>query len=100
MTTENGSNSPARDRLRSFVERIEACEEQKSDIAIEIRAILNEAKSEGYDTKILRAVIKRRKAGEQATREFDQLLELYEGTIGGQMNLFEKRAEELRDVSV
>lgn len=97
--TENGANSPPRARLRSFVERIEACEEQKRDIGIEVTAIYAEAKGEGYDAKILRAVIKRRKAGEQATREFDELLELYESTLGGQMNLFEKRAEELREVS-
>lgn len=97
--TENGSNSPARDRLRSFVERIETCEEQKRDLSIEVTAIYREAKGEGYDAKILRAVIKRRKAGEQATREFDEMIELYEGAIAGQMNLFERRAEELRDVS-
>ena len=50
------------DRLRSLIERIERLEEEKAAIASDIRDIFAEAKSAGFDVKIMRAVIKLRKS--------------------------------------
>ena len=76
----------AHERLKSFVERLEAVEDEITDRRIDLRAIYAEAKGEGFDTKILRKVIARRRKDEQARREEDELLELYESAIG-QMKL-------------
>ena len=51
----------AADRLRSLVERIERLEEEKKALSSDIRDIFAEAKSAGFDVKIMRAVIKLRK---------------------------------------
>lgn len=48
----------AADKLRSLIERIERLEEEKNDINRDIRDIFAEAKSVGFDVKIMRAVLK------------------------------------------
>jgi uncharacterized protein (UPF0335 family) len=41
------------EQLRLFMERIERLEEEKKGIADDIRDVFSEAKSQGYDTKII-----------------------------------------------
>ncbi|MBQ9236050.1 MAG: DUF2312 domain-containing protein [Alphaproteobacteria bacterium] len=67
----------AADRLRSLVERIERLEEEKKALAGDIRDIYAEAKSAGFDTKIMKAVIKLRKMNAADREEQDQLLDVY-----------------------
>ena len=73
----------AADRLRSFVERIESEEERKKEHADAVKDIYQQAKSDGYDVKILRAIIRRRRMDRQEVQEHDELLELYEANLGG-----------------
>lgn len=65
------------DRLRSLVERIERLEEEKKGILSDIRDIYAEAKSAGYDCKIIREIIKLRKmnVADRDNQEF--LLDTY-----------------------
>lgn len=72
----------AADRLRSFIERIERLEEEKAAIAGDIREVYAEAKGTGFDTKIMRQIVKLRKMDEAARQEQDELLELYKRAIG------------------
>ena len=65
------------DRLRSLIERIERLEEEKSDIASDIRDIFAEAKSAGFDTKIMKQIIKLRKMNAADRDEQEFLLETY-----------------------
>ena len=58
----SGHNSVAADKLRSLVERIERLDQEKRDLSEDIRDIYKEAKSAGYDTKALRALIADTKA--------------------------------------
>lgn len=67
----------AADRLRSLVERIEHLEEEKKALSGDIRDIYAEAKSAGFDTKIMKAVIKLRKMNAADREEQDQLLDVY-----------------------
>lgn len=67
----------AADRLRSLVERIERLEEGKKAIGSDIRDIFAEAKSAGFDVKIMRAVIKLRKMNAADRDEQEFLLETY-----------------------
>lgn len=64
-------------RLRSLVERIEHLEEEKRALSGDIRDIYAEAKSAGFDVKIMRAVIKLRKMNAADREEQDQLLDVY-----------------------
>jgi uncharacterized protein (UPF0335 family) len=64
-------------KLKSFVERIERLETEKSDLAADIREVFAEAKGNGFDTKIMRQVIKLRKMEEPDRKEQDELLDLY-----------------------
>ncbi len=80
MSDEN--NNPevggiAVDRLRSLIERIERLEEEKAAIGSDIRDIFAEAKSAGFDVKIMRAVIKLRKMNAADRDEQEFLLDTY-----------------------
>lgn len=69
-------------RLKSFIERIERLTEEKQGIADDIKDIYAEAKGVGFDAKILRKVVARRKMDAEKRREEDELLELYCSAIG------------------
>ena len=72
----------ARDQLRSFIERIERLEEEKKTIADDIKDVYGEAKSTGFDTKILKKVIQIRKQDKDERMEQEALLELYMAALG------------------
>ena len=65
------------DRLRSLIERIERLDEEKAAIASDIRDIFAEAKSAGFDVKIMKTVIKLRKMNAADRDEQELLLETY-----------------------
>lgn len=75
QTTEIGGI--AADRLRSLIERIERLEEEKAAIASDIRDIFAEAKSAGFDVKIMRVVLKLRKMNAADRDEQEFLTETY-----------------------
>lgn len=65
------------DRLRSIVERVERLEEEKAGIVSDIKDVMTEAKSAGFDVKAIRAVIKLRKMNAADRDEQEILLETY-----------------------
>ena len=65
------------DRLRSLIERIERLEEEKKAIAGDIRDIFAEAKSAGFDVKVMREILKLRKMHAADRDEKELLLETY-----------------------
>ena len=72
----------AADRLRSFIERIERLEEEKAALAADIKEVFAEAKGTGFDTKIMRQVIRLRKMEQADRMEQEELLDLYKRAIG------------------
>lgn len=72
----------AGDLLRSFVERIERLEEEKKAIADDIREIYAEAKGNGFDSKILRQVVRLRKLDKSERMEQEAILDLYMHALG------------------
>jgi uncharacterized protein (UPF0335 family) len=70
------------DRLRLLIERIERLEEEKKGIADDIGDVYSEAKAVGYDTKIMRQIIKLRKMKPDDRSEADMLLETYKAALG------------------
>lgn len=71
----------AADRLRSLVERIERLEEEKKAISSDIRDIFAEAKSAGFDVKIMREILKLRKKNAADRDEAEHLLDLYKKAL-------------------
>jgi uncharacterized protein (UPF0335 family) len=67
----------AAEKLKSFVERIERLESEKTELAGDIREVYAEAKGNGFDTKIMRQVIRLRKMEVADRREQDELLDIY-----------------------
>lgn len=78
------TESVAKDQLRAFVERIERMEEEKKAISDDIREIYSEAKGNGFDTKVLRMIIKIRKRDASERMEQEALLDLYMAALGMQ----------------
>jgi uncharacterized protein (UPF0335 family) len=71
----------AGERLRSFLERIERLEAEKKELGGDIKEIYSEAKGAGFDTKIMRQLIRLRKMEVADRREQDELLEIYRRAV-------------------
>ncbi len=83
----------ARDQLKSFIDRIERMEVEKKAISDDIRDIYGEAKSSGFDSKILRKVIAIRKQDADKRAEEEAILDLYLVSLGmKQGDLFDEAA--------
>ena len=67
----------AADRLRSIVERIERLVEERNALGSDIKDIFTEAKSAGFDTKVLRVILKIRKQEPAEVEEQETLLDVY-----------------------
>ena len=76
-----GHNSAGED-LRLLIKRIETLEEEKKGIADDIKDIYTEAKARGYDTKILRQIVRICKMAKDDRNEHFALLDTYAKALG------------------
>jgi uncharacterized protein (UPF0335 family) len=72
----------AKDQLRSIIERIERLEEERTALTADIREVYAEAKGNGFDTKILRQVVRLRKLDRADRQEQEAILDLYMSALG------------------
>jgi uncharacterized protein (UPF0335 family) len=72
----------AADRLRSLIDRIERLEEERKALGNDIKDIYQEAKSAGFDVKVLRTLIRMRKQEAAEIEEQETLLDLYRRALG------------------
>jgi uncharacterized protein (UPF0335 family) len=72
----------AADQLRLFIERVERLEEEKKGIADDIKDVFSEAKGQGYDTKIMRQIVRLRKMEAHDRQEMEAILETYKAALG------------------
>jgi uncharacterized protein (UPF0335 family) len=79
-TTDKGVSAQ---RLKSFITRIERLEEEKKALGADIREVYSEAKSSGFDSKIMRKVIALRKLEPSERQEQEALLQVYLDAIEG-----------------
>ena len=70
------------DRLRSLIERIERLEEERKALGNDIKDIYGEAKSAGFDVKVLRQIIRLRKQEPAEIEEQETLLDVYRRALG------------------
>lgn len=74
--------SPSGVRLKSFIERVERLEEEKSAIAEDVKDVYGESKATGFDPAIIRKIVRMRKQSLEKRREEQELVELYCAAIG------------------
>ena len=72
----------AKDQLKSLVERVERLEEEKTALSTDLKEVYAEAKGQGFDTKIMRQVVRLRKMESHEREERDALLDLYLSALG------------------
>ena len=77
ITQANGA------QLRQYIERIEHLETEKAEVAYLVKDIFQEAKANGYDTKAMRVVIRKRKMDAQERAELESLEALYFEALEG-----------------
>ncbi|NRA87561.1 MAG: DUF2312 domain-containing protein [Rhizobiales bacterium] len=77
-----GGSGVARDRLRTFIERVERLEAEKKAITDDMKEVFAEAKGEGFDVKILRMIIRIRKQDSNERAEQEAILDLYLHALG------------------
>ena len=70
------------EELRQFVERFERLEIEKKDIADQQKEVMAEAKSRGYDTRIMRKIISLRKRDLEEVAEEEAVLSMYKTALG------------------
>ena len=81
-TTNEKTGGIAAEALQQYVDRIERLEEEKKALSEDIKQVYSEAKSTGFDVKIVRKIISLRKVEEHDRKEQEQLLELYKSALG------------------
>ena len=72
----------AKEHLKSFIDRIERLEEERNALTADIREVYSEAKGTGFDTKIMRQVIRMRKLDKADFQEQEAILDLYLTAMG------------------
>ena len=70
------------DKLKSFIERLERLSDEKNNINFDIKEVFSEAKSSGYDTKIMRKILALRKMDIDERLEQETLLKTYKNALG------------------
>jgi len=83
MQMDNPTHNVANDdRLRLLIERIERLEDEKKGISDDIRDVYGEAKSTGYDAKVMRQIVKLRKMKPDDRAEMEAVLDTYKSALG------------------
>jgi uncharacterized protein (UPF0335 family) len=70
------------EKLKQIITKIETIEQEKLEASDLLKDVFNEAKSMGFDVKIIKHVIKLRKKDKDALAEEDSLIDLYRGALG------------------
>lgn len=69
-------------KLLSYVERVERLNEEVKALQTDIKEIYEEAKSNGYDVKALKAIIALRKLDDAEREEAETVLDVYKAALG------------------
>lgn len=72
----------AADRLRSIIDRVDRLEEERKALAGDIKDIFSEAKSAGFDVKVIKQIIKLRNQDPAEVEEQETLLDIYRRALG------------------
>ncbi len=82
MTNETQIGGIVGDYLRSFIERIERLEEEKAALSADIKDVYAGAKGTGFDVKIIRQIIRKRKLDAAMLAEMEEIETVYRRALG------------------
>jgi len=82
-------NQAAQGQIRSIVERLERLEQEKAEVAAQIKEVLAEAKGNGLSPTMLRKAVRLRKIDRAKRQEDEAILDLYMSALG-ELPLFER----------
>ena len=83
--TDDTSDAPAgfaKEQLRQLIERLERLDEEIKALNSDKKDVYTEAKSNGFDVKVMREILKLRRADADERQEFESVLELYCRALG------------------
>jgi len=75
-------NGTAQEQLRTVFERIERLEEDKAAVAADLKEVYAEAKGNGFDTKVIRKLVRERKQDRAKRQEEEEIADLYRSALG------------------
>ena len=75
-------NASAQGQLKSIIERVERLEQEKAEVAEQIKEVFAEAKGNGFDVKVLRKIVRIRKQDRAKRMEEEAILDLYLSALG------------------
>lgn len=78
----HNSDVAADERLRLLIERIERLEDEKKGIGDDIKDVYAESKAVGYDTKVMRQIIRLKKMKPDDRREMEMVMDTYMAALG------------------
>lgn len=79
------------EELKGYIERIENLEQEKKDVQDHIRDVYSKAADEGFDTKVMKQIIRLRKMDDEDREEQEVLLDVYKRAL--EMNCEEELSE-------
>ena len=82
MNETVSTTTVAAGQLKAIIERVERLEEEKKEVADQIKEIYAEAKANGFDAKTIRKVVNLRKKPTEEREEEEALLDLYLSALG------------------
>ena len=71
--------------LRQFIEKVERLEDEKKELQNQIKEVMDEAKAQGFDAKIMRIIIRMRKMKKEDLLEEQEILDIYTNALGMQI---------------
>jgi uncharacterized protein (UPF0335 family) len=74
-------NQDTKNLLKQIVSKLETLEEEKLAVQESIKEVLSEAKANGFDTKIIKTVMKLRKMDQSKLLEQEELIDLYKHAL-------------------
>lgn len=77
-----GANASTGALLRSFLERVERLEEERKQLADDIRDVKSEARAAGFDLKVFNQMLRERRMDRLERIEFEALCQVYRAALG------------------
>lgn len=81
-TTSDEKYDVTGQELRQFIERVERLEEEKQEIADQVKEVFAEIKARGFDVKAIRVILRERKQDPDSVAEQEAVVEMYKSALG------------------
>jgi uncharacterized protein (UPF0335 family) len=82
MLMQQEADNTAANEIRSFIERLETLEAEKSEVMDQMKDVLSEAKGRGYETKVLKKIVAIRKRNRDDVENENAMTEMYMNALG------------------